>query len=245
LSILNTELVAYASASLPVDDVSTTGGAIDATRRPVFTQLTSNAVIAAVSSAADTRTLTVTGRDATGAVVTDSLVLTGTTEKVGIVTFERIINAELNGTSGTLTVTLKQGSGGATIATIPINETGPCSFFRNSASSTSTLVRYEKFFWKNTNATLTLNAAAITLTADPATKITLGVGSTLNDTVSVANRLTAPSGVTFVGVNTAQSVPTGVVPAGSAVPVWMKQTLAANDAALRQTFVTQLSGTSI
>lgn len=244
MSILNSELIPFASASLPVDDVSITGGAIDATRRPVFTQLTANALIAVVSSGTDTRTVTVTGRDATGAVVTDALVLTGTTEKVGVVAFERIMKVDISGTSGTLTVTVRQGAGGSTIATIPINEIGFYALFQYSVSSTSILVRYEKLFWKNTTATLTLNAAAVTLTADPATKITLGLGSALNDTVSVANRVTAPSGVTFVGVNIAQSVPGGTLPAASTVPVWIKETLAANDIAYRQTFTTMLAGTS-
>lgn len=245
MSILNTDLVAYASANLPADDVSTSGGAIDTTRRPVFTQLTANAIIAAVSDGADTRTVTVTGRDSTGALVTDSFALTGTSEKDGVVVFERVLKIELSATDASRTVTVKQGAAGSTIATIPPTEIGFYALFQFSASSTSAITRYEKLFWKNNNGSLTLNAAQVTLTADPATKITIGLASTVGDSGSVTNRVTAPAGVTFVGVNTAQSVPGSALAPAAAIGVWIKESLAINDAAQRQTFTTQLSGTSV
>jgi hypothetical protein len=244
MSILATELIAYGSASLPTDDTSTSGGAIDGTRRPVFTQLTANAVIAAVSDGADTRTLTVTGRNAAGAVVSDSGALTGATEKVLTVTFERVQKIEMGTTDAARTVTVKQGSGGTTIATIPPNEIGFYALFLNSSSAASTQTRYEKIFWKNTNGTLTLNSAQVTLTADPASKINIGLATAINDTGSVANRTTAPASVTFVGLSTAQNVPGGVLAAGDKIGVWIKQSLASNDAAQKNTFTTQLNGTS-
>lgn len=79
MSITAAELIAYASASLPTDDTSTTGGAIDATRRPVFTDISSAEKLDLASSAADTRNVTIVGRDSTGAVVQETIALNGTT----------------------------------------------------------------------------------------------------------------------------------------------------------------------
>lgn len=245
MAILNSELIAYGCGNLPTDDTSTVGGAIDATRRPVFTQLTANSVIAVKSDGTDTRTVTVTGRNAAGAVVTDSLVLTGTAEVVGVVTFERVQKVELSGTDAARTVTVEQGAGGSTVATVPPNEIGFYALFLNSASEAATATRYEKLFWKNTNATLTLNAASVMLTADPAAKIKIGVAASVNDSVTAANRKTAPAGITFVDDNVSQNVPGNTLAAGAGIGVWIQQTLAANDAPVKSTFTTQLQGTSV
>src|SRR5436309_2074605 len=97
MSIASTDLIAFGSASLPIDDASTTGGAIDASgaagvpgKRPVFTQLAANTVLRLVSSATDTRTINITGRNAAGAVISEAVVLTGTTPANAVNTYERI-----------------------------------------------------------------------------------------------------------------------------------------------------------
>jgi len=245
MSITAAELIAYGSASRPEDDSSTSGGAIDTQNRPEMTQLTSNSVIAAVSDGADTRTLTVTGRLATGAIDTEALVLTGAVEVVGAKTFERILKLVLSGTDGARTVTVTQGSSGPTRATIGPNELSRNGMFLKSASEASPVQRYEKFFWKNTNGSLTLNDAEIELTADPASKIKMGLATSKDDSGSVANRKSAPGGVSFVDDNVAVSVPTGVLASGEAIGTWMEQSLLADDAAQKTTFTTQLSGTTV
>ncbi len=244
MSIANTDLQFWCAASMPNDDASTSGGAISTTIQPRLTQFTSNAVAAAVSDGADTRTLTITGRLTSGVIDTDILTLNGTTEVVGVKTFERILRAVLSATSGTRTVTLRQGSGGSTRATLLPNEQETRVLFYDSTSSGSIVIRYEKLFIKNNHGTLTLTAAAITLTADPAARIRVGCATALDDTGSVANRVTAPGSITYVDDSVAQSVPTGQIAAGSRVGVWIEQNLPANDPANKTTFTLQLAGSS-
>lgn len=245
MSIVATDLIAYSVASIPTDDGSTSGGAIDATRRPVFTQLTSNAVISLTSDGTDTRNVTITGRDATGAVVSETVALTSAVEVLSVNTYERIQSINIASSSGTRTVTVKQGSGGSVITTIPINEVGFHMMFQNAASAASTQVRHEKIFWKNTNGSLTLTSSQVTLTADPSAKINIGIETSTGGTTSVANRLAVPSNPTFVGVGVAQSIPSGGnLAAGVSIGVWIRQSLAINDAAQKNSFTTSLSGST-
>jgi len=247
MSILSSELLVYGSAGLPQDDVASSGGAIDATRRPALSQMTANATITVVSdTAGDTaRSITIKYRDATGAIQSETLAVTGTTSVHTVGTAERFLTADMSGTHATATVTVSQ-TGGGTISTIPPLEIGFYVNFINSASDPSLAKdRYEKIAWKNTNATLTLTSAQVTLTADPSGKLTIGVAAAVNDTVSVANRLTAPGGVTFVGVGVAQNVPGGNLAAGSYIGAWIHQALLAGDAAIRQPYTTQLSGNTV
>jgi hypothetical protein len=245
MSIAASDLILYSSANTPEDDTSTSGGAIDATSRPVLTQLSSNAQICFVSDGADTRGITVKFRNAAGAVVTETPSLNGAVEVLTSATAERILSITLGSSSGTRTVTIKQGSGGSTLATIPPNEVKVHISFQQSASSTGSLVRYEKTFWKNAHATLTLNSAAVKLTADPVSKIKIGLAAAVNGSTSVANRLAVPGSVSFVDDNVSQSVPSGVLAAGDAIGTWIEQTLDANDTAQRSTFTTELSGSSV
>jgi hypothetical protein len=244
MSILTTDLIAYGCASRPTDDVSTTGGAIDATTRPVFTQFGANAKLSLTSDGTDTRNVTITGRDAGGAYITETVALTNAVEVLSANTYERILSVIAASSSGTRTVTCKQGSGGSVIATIPVNEVGFYAMFINAASDPSVIkTRYEKLFWKNTNGSLTLTSSQVTLTADPSAVTQMGIAGSLNDSATVANRLAAPGGITFVGTGVAQNVPNSQnLTSGAGIGVWIKQTLAAANAALRSTFTTQLSG---
>ncbi len=244
MPIVTADLIAFSPASVPEDDASTTGGARSTVSRPTLTQMTANAVIAAISDGADTRTLTVTGRLASGAIDTEAIVLTGAVEKLGLKTFERVLKLVLSATDASRTVTVKQGAAGATIATIVPNETTRHISFYDSTSGASPTVRYGKHFWRNAHGTLTLNAAKVTLTADPAAKIEIGLAAAVDDTVSVANRLTAPGGITFVDDNVEQTVPGGALAAGAAIGVWVKQSLGASEAPQRSTFTTRVAGTT-
>lgn len=245
MPIVATDLVRYSPASVPEDDTSTSGGAIDLTSRPEITQFGANAVAAIVSDGADTRSVTVTGRNAAGAIVSDVLVANGTTEVVGAITFERI-HKIVTTTSATRTITVRQGAGGATVATIAVNEIKRHINFQQSSSAATQKIRYEKIFWRNNHATLALSGAQVTLTADPVARIRIGLATATADTVSVANRLTAPGSVVFVDDSVAQNVPGGGnLAAVTAIGVWIEQTLAINDTAQRSTYTTQLSGTTV
>lgn len=246
MSITASDLILYCSLNMPEDDSSTSGGDIDTTIRPEFTQLTANAVAALVSDGADTRNVTVYGRLPTGARDSEVITLNGTQEVVGSKTFERMLKVVAASTDANRTVTVKQGSGGSTIGTIPPNEKGFHIVFLNSASESGAVDRVEKLCWKNVNATpLTLTDAQLMLSADPSGKITVGVEASKNATASVANRKTMPGGIAFVDDNVAQDVPGTTLEGSSFIGYWVKQSLAANNAALKSTFTTQLSGKSI
>lgn len=249
MSISPSELIAYAAVNLPTDDVSTTGGAVDATRRPVFTDLTTASSVDIQSDGVDVRNVTITGRNSTGSVISETLALNGTTIVNGANTYERIEKVEVASTSASRTVTVIQHSNSTTISTIPVNEIGFYRMFRNSISSGSQTIRYEKFFYKNTDGALSLLGALITLTASPGNdanhNIQIGVATAQNDSGSVVTRLTAPAGVAFVGLNSGQTIPGNDLPAGSVIGVWISETLAANAPSLKSTFTSQLSGTSV
>lgn len=245
MSILTTDLIAYAALNLPLDDVSLTGGAPDAQRRPVFAQLLANSTLVYSSSGPDTRVVQATGRDSTGAIVSEAVVLTGAVAVSGTQIFERLqIVSITGGASGAQTVTIG-GGGVGQLGQIPPGELAFYMMFRNAGSQIIPVNRYEKLFWKNNNAGLTLTSAQVTLTADPSAKLTLGVAPANNDSATVATRLLPPAGVAFVGIGVAQGVPGGQLAAGSYIGVWMQQSLLANDAPLKSTFTTQLAGTSV
>lgn len=245
MSILTTELIPYGSANRPSDDATLTGGAIDTTDRPDFTQFTANATPAIISDGADTRNVTIQGRLATGVVASETKALTGAVEVVFATTFERLLTITIASPDASRTVSVRQGSGGTTRATIGPNETSRTAFFRQSFSAAGVLNRYEKMFWKNTNASLTLLNATVTLTADPDARITMGLATTKNDAATVANRLAAPAGVVFVDDNVAQNVPGSTLEAASAIGTWLNETLPGSDPAHRTTFTTQLAGTTV
>jgi hypothetical protein len=245
MSVLTTDLVLYAAQNICSDDVNPSGGAIDDTRRASFTQMTAVSTLTYASDGADVRTVTVVGRDSTGANVTETITLNGTSSVTGSRSFERIQRVDINSADGSRTVAIAQLSGAVSLGSIPPTEVGFCMFFANSASGQSSTVRYEKCFFINNNSSSTLSSAAVTLLADPSSRIAVGLESAVNGTGATSNRVTAPSPVTFAGVGVAQSVPGGQLTAGQAIGVWVRQTLQSNDAPQRATFSTQLSGTSV
>ncbi|MCH7767985.1 MAG: hypothetical protein IH828_03520 [Nitrospinae bacterium] len=249
MAIAASDLKFYAAANMPEDDTSTVGGAIDALRQVIFTQLAANDDIEVVSSSASdtTQVVTVYGRDAGGAYVSATATLNGTTAVVlsPATTFERVLRVEMSATA-VGTVTVRRSPGGATIYTIPIGERGVWSLFSKSASDPSaTKTRYMKVFCKNTHGSLTLTAAKIDLTADPDSRIKFGLAATKDDSATAANRLTAPGGVTFFDDNNAQNVPGTTLEAAAAIGIWAEQALTTGDAPHRTTFTLKASGESV
>src|SRR5438445_4335359 len=121
MSIVATDLIAYNCLNRVTDDTSTAGGdisdttavaAVDKGIRPTYTQISANAVIAFIStSASDTQNVTVDGRSSTGATQSETITLTGTTEKLTTNTYERVLDFFLSAVAvGSISV--KQGSGG-------------------------------------------------------------------------------------------------------------------------------------
>jgi len=246
-SIVAADLVLFHSATQSDADAIAVGGAIDLLRRPDFTQLAANAALEVVSSAAGdtTQTITVTARNAAGSIVTQTITLNGTTvvQLATLGTVERALQGELSATCAGI-VTLRVTAAGATVRTIPIGERGFSMVFRKTSSSTSAQVLYyAKLFWKNTNATNALLAAAVTESADPAAVITHGLETSVNGTNTATNRQTAPPTTGTID-GTSKNVPGTDLANTAAIGLWLLMTLATNNAAIRNTYTSQLAGST-
>jgi len=242
-----TDLIALGSLNRPEDDTSLVGGGIDIDNRPVFAQLAANDTVQVKSDNAGdtTQNVTVTGRDAAGAEVSEVLgPLTGVTPVVGTQTFERVLKVVMDADAVGI-ITVERTIGPTLIETIPIGERGFYGLFIKSASESAATTRFEKFFWKNNHGSLTLSSATVELTADPAAKIRMGLEAAKNDSNTATNRKTAPGGVTFVDDNVSQAVPGNTLEAASAIGTWMELALAIDDPPVKDTFTTELAGTSV
>ena len=245
MPVASTDLVLVSSANDPSDDPSLAGGAVSTTSRPDLIQWTANAVAAVISDGADTRTVTITGRLASGVIDTEVLTLNGAVEVVGAKTWERVLSAVASAASGTRVVTVRQGSGGATRATIRLNETTAHILFRDSTSESGIAIRYAKVFAENKHATLALTSATVKLTADPAARIRIGLAATKGDTATIANRKTAPGGITFSDDGVSLGVPTGSLAAGEEIGVWVELNSPANDPPQKNTMTIEIAGSSV
>lgn len=246
MSIIAAELNLFGALSRPENDIALTGGAIDPDNRPVFSQLAANDTLEVLSSAAGdtTQLVTVTGRDAAGAVFSDSKTLSGTTPVAFTGTFERVQKVVMDSDAVGI-VTIRRAAAGPTVGTIPIGERGFFAHFLNAASESGATTRFEKDHWRNDNASLTLNVAVVQLFADPSSVIRQGVESAKNDSATVANRKAAPAGVTFVDDGIDQAVPGNTLEAASSIGLWWELALASGNVPIRDTFTARIAGTSV
>lgn len=250
-SIVAADLVPLHAATQSDVDGSAVGGAIDPLRRPVFTQMTANSALEVVSSAAGdtTQTATVRCRKADGTIVSQTVTLNGTTAVALSTngTVERILKVELSA-SATGTVTVRNTAAGTTWGTIPPGERGFSAIFREGSSSTSgTVTYYAKFFWKNTNGTNALLGASVSESADPTGLVDHGLETSVGGSNTAANRQTAPGTTTaFASTAVTLSTATGTADLGSglAIGVWLRLSLATNNAAIRSTYTSQIAGST-
>jgi len=238
-----TDIPWYALANMPQDDVSTGGGAVDLNVRPEITQWAANNIAQIVSDGADTRTVTVTGRLASGIEDTEAIVANGTTPVSGSKVWERVMSF-VTTTNASRIISIKEAAGGTIRATISLNETSRIIHFRRSSSAAGVVIRYEGGAFRNNHATLALTTAAVKLIADPAARIRIGVDTSKGGSSTIANRVTAPGGITFVDDNVSQAVPTGTLAATENIRVWIEENLPANDPPNKNTFTLELSGAS-
>lgn len=240
MAIVAADLVKYGAANFPEADAGTVGGAISTVTRAIsFVQASSTAPKAASSNAGDTMTLTIFGRLTTGAADSEAIALTGTSQITFTKTFAYITKATL-GSAAAGTVTIYMNNGSTVIVAIPAGITKNIRFFNNSESEASQAIRYESEWWKNNHGSLTLLAAKIRLTADPAAKIRIGLANGADQTST--NRKTAPSSVAFV--DDSVDIDVTSVAAGGSKQIWVEQTLSANDSPYNQTYTTELRGTT-
>jgi hypothetical protein len=251
MPVASTDLVLYAAANMPDDDVSTVGGAIDLLRFIDFTQIAANDTIEAVSdNAGDTQNLTIEGRNAAGQIVSETKQMTGVTPiSFGTLgTVERVLKAELASNSVGI-ITVRRATGPVTIRTIPAVKRGFMALFRKTASSPGgSSDYYMKAFWKNEHGTLALTTAQVKQNADPDSRITHTLATNKDDSVSTANRITVPGAGdiepdTFADIDV--NVPSGDLDAGEAIGVWFELTLPMDDAPHNTTYTSELAGNSV
>ena len=249
MSVVETDLLFMGALNMCEDDVSTVGGAIDTTCKVVFTDISAVDDVEVLSSAAgdNTQTVTITGRSAAGALVSDTYTLNGTTPVVGANTreFERIMKIVISG-SHTGTITVRKESDNVTIATL---EPGILSvrrmFYNSSAEATggSTREYFEKFYVYNSNATTALTSVTIAENSDPTTRITFDLEDAVDDNNSISDRLgTAPTGMLGSFDNTTKSVPGGILAPESGIGIWLKLTLPSGTSPTKSTWGPLVSG---
>ena len=254
MSVISKEIKYYGSANMPSDDVQSAGGALDATTKIEFAQMTTTGVLDAWTSNADTPTLAVTGRDSTGVIVDDSIVLTGQTKATGSQSFERILKATLTGTS-TGTVSAGNTGGGTNILEMEggIDELR-VPFYNVAADAPGGSQRdyYEKIFVRNTNEVTALTTSTITEVATGADEvITFAISGpsdvSTGDANSITNRVTAPTNVNFqsgtVSISGAGASDT-LAPCGIQ-GIWINLTLVAGTAARKDIYVLRTQGNSV
>ena len=249
MPIIASELICFGTAVHPEDDVTAgVGGAIDTLIRVGFeAALAADDTLDVVSDdGGDGRTVTITGRLASGAIDSEVYTIVGTTQQIGTKTFERILKVVT--TSGpTETITIEEASGSTTVILVPPLTTEVRRMNYDSVSSGSTKEVYEKLHWKNTDPALTLTNPFTTLNshlADPDGGVKIAVALVKNDSVTIATRLIAPPTVTFVDDGTDQATPSDL-DAGDSIGIWIEVNLGANDAAFKGNYVTQLKGTTV
>ena len=247
MPIAASDLKAFGAVNHAEDDTSIQGGAISTVKRIEFTPIAANDDIEALSSSgADTMNLTITARSTAGAIVSETLALTGVTavifSTIGVV--ERFMKGVLASAAAGV-ITIRRSVAGVTIATLEIGETEVRRLFYDATSEAGSTTRFEKVFLKNDHGTLTLTNAEIELTADPAATIRIGGAPSVDDSATVANRKAAPASVTFVDDSIIQAVPGNQLAAGEAIGVWAEMVRGAAAAAIKDTFTVQLAGTTV
>ena len=253
MSVASTDLVIYGSANIPTTDSGTMGGAIDTTVRYIFDSSSLANTLAdtleVLSSAAgdNTQTVTVYGRSSAGSIVNEVFTLAGTTVQNGATTFQTILKVVVSA-SHTGTITVRKATGDTTVVAI---ETGVLTVLRpfynvsSDVSGGSTRNFYEKVFFKNNHATLSLLSAVVSEQADPQGLITFDLEDAVNDNNSVASRLnTAPTGMLGSFDSSSKNVPGTDLAAGSKIGVWLKLTLPAGNAAVLDTLTLRIAGSS-
>ena len=252
MPVVDTDIVVYGSASMPDDDTPTQiGGAIDLTTRIVFTDIVADDVIEILSDNVGdtTQTVTIYGRNAEGELVSDALSLNGTTLVTGAISFERILKIVVSAAhAGTITV-----RAATTDAEISAIESGVLEIrrpFYNAAADVgggAARKYYEKVFFKNNHATLSLTTAQILEQADPSGKVAFDLESTLNGTDDNGvgnNRQVAPGGYTFdSAAKNVANTQNHTALAGQGV--WLELSLTAGDAAQKTSLTLRESGQTV
>lgn len=232
----------YLGASIPEDDASAVGGAVQdpasagGARIPILADISGLDFIECLSDGADTRTMPTAYRRSSGLIVSDTIQLAGTSVQQTSIQAERFMKAELSAKDAARTVTLRKASDDVTIAVLKPNFRSVHRMFYGAVSAGTQKVLYEGFYVQNDNATAAALSAAITLISDPIGRLKMGLAAAKGNITAAANRLTAPGGVSFVDDNVPVNVPGGSLGPGERIWVWLELTLAAAAAAAKSSW---------
>lgn len=94
-----------------------------------LTALSANAQIQIVSDGADTRSVTLVGENASGARITETIVLTGTTPVLSTNTFSKLYLAYVTVVDASRSIVVKEGAGGTVRGNIGINKKSAILYF--------------------------------------------------------------------------------------------------------------------
>jgi len=240
----------YGSAVMAeLDTTPNQGGAIATSIKMLFIDISTTDNVTIISSAAGdtTQTVTIFGRDASGAIVSEALSLNGVSRVVGAQLFERILKVVINAAhTGTVTVTRDNGPTYTEIASMPTGILQVRRPFYNVSADVdggSTRTFYEKIFIKNEHATSALLNAVIQELSDPTGNITFDLETPVDGTNTSSNRITTPvSGMLGSFDNNNKSVPGTNLAAGSAIGVWLLLTLPDGSAPAKSTYTFRVNG---
>lgn len=249
MAVVDTDIVVFGSAVMPDDDVTTEiGGAIDLTKKIVFTDISPNGTVTIFSSAAgdNTQTVTTYGRDAAGVLVSEALGLTGTTPVAGTQVFERVLKIVLSA-AAVGNVTVEETTGGEDLVVMEAGVTEIRRPFYNAfseAAGGAQKIYYEKIFFKNTNTVSALTSAVMSEFADPSGLVAFGLAPTLDDSGTNGvgnNRQVAPSAITIDSANK-NVVNSQVHSPSTAQGIWLSLTLPAGTAASKTSYTLRETG---
>lgn len=255
MAVVAADIVVYGSSVMPTDDVTTQiGGAIDTSKKVVFTDIAPAGPVEVLSSAAgDTtpRAITVDYIGTDGVLASETQVLTGTTAVIFAATMDAILRVRQSaGTNHVGIITLRKSVAGATLVTMEISPFVILDvrrpFYNAIANPTggATKTYYEKVFIRNNNATSALSDATVIEQLDVEAVIDFALETVLGGTTDNGggnNRQVAPAG--FIFDSTTKNVANGkVLSAVSAQGMWMKLTLPGGKAPADTTWTVRLQG---
>tara|TARA_Y100001973_G_C5185142_1_gene327342 strand:+ start:1125 stop:1871 length:747 start_codon:yes stop_codon:yes gene_type:complete len=238
MSIIDSDIVLYASQNMPQSDSSTTGGEINSGVRVVFTDIAGYGKISAFSNNSnDTGNLNITGRDAVGIIKTDTIKLSGTTAVVGTQIFDTILVCSTDYfASGEISI--QESSSNSGVGKIFPHESGFLKPFYDATANIAGGANkelYEKIFIKNNNLVNMFSGVSVTeVNSGLYNVVNFGLEKSQKYNESTSNRTVAPTGITNYGAG-----PSGLsepIVSNSYQGIWLKLTLNAGTERIKSSF---------
>jgi len=231
------DLVLVGCANHAEDDASAQGGAISKGKLLFFSTGDISAVdeIEVLADDAISATITITGRSAVGAQITEAVVFAGETgPKTTTLAFERVEKVRVTGGAlpADATVTLMKEAGDVEILKLYGSSVSPSGtavtqvrkmFLGAAIPVSGSNTYYEKAYWLNAHDVDALTSPRVKEFADPVGVFSFALETAADGSTSIANRLTAPTGLSFDSAD--KDFSPGTLAAGSAIPVWVKLVL--------------------